>query len=109
MLACSYRTKCIAMKTGLQKLVHVIGAGNLTKATRVTLLADSLSLLTALKIGTVVNEAMLRRIWDIILQLRRLRAGTSSYFVFSHRGAHRNKSKDRAAGAGNARPQNYPL
>ncbi|CCD17282.1 hypothetical protein, unlikely [Trypanosoma congolense IL3000] len=63
----------------------------------------------ALKTGTfVVHEAVLRRIWDLILRLTRSRVAISLQFVFSYCEAPRNKTASGAAGDENARPQNYP-
>ncbi|KAH8610590.1 hypothetical protein ERJ75_001086000 [Trypanosoma vivax] len=51
---------------------------------------------------------MLRRIWDLILRIVRLRASVSFQFVFSHCGVPRNETEDKAAEQGNAKPQSRP-
>ncbi|CCD18540.1 hypothetical protein, conserved (fragment), partial [Trypanosoma vivax Y486] len=107
-LACSYRAECVAMEKGLKRLVNAIA---LSKAhrTRVVAFNGSLSLLMALNTGpAVVEGAMLRRIWDLILRIVRLRMSVNFQFVFSHRGAPRNEAADKATEQGNAKPQSYP-
>ncbi|KAH8613198.1 hypothetical protein ERJ75_000812700 [Trypanosoma vivax] len=70
---------------------------------------NSLSLLMALNAGpAAVEDAVLRRIWDLILRIVRLRASVNFQFVFSHTGAPRNEAAGKAAEQGNARPQSYP-
>ncbi|KAG8342211.1 hypothetical protein TRVL_06957 [Trypanosoma vivax] len=56
----------------------------------------------------VVEDAILRRIWDLILCIVRLRATVNFQFVFSHCGVPRNEAADKAAEQGNAKPQSYP-
>ncbi|KAG8339716.1 hypothetical protein TRVL_09456 [Trypanosoma vivax] len=51
---------------------------------------------------------MLRRIWDLILRIVRLRVSINFQFVFSHCGVPRNQAADKAAEQGNAKPQSYP-
>ncbi|KAH8612741.1 hypothetical protein ERJ75_000854800 [Trypanosoma vivax] len=51
---------------------------------------------------------MLRRIWDLILHIVRLRVSINFQFVFSHCGVPRNEAADKAAEQGNAKPQSYP-
>ncbi|KAH8605237.1 hypothetical protein ERJ75_001635300 [Trypanosoma vivax] len=69
----------------------------------------SLSPLMALNEGpSAVEGAMLRRIWDLILRIVRLRASVSFQFVFSHRGVPRNETEDKAAEHGNTKPQSCP-
>ncbi|CCD15357.1 unnamed protein product [Trypanosoma congolense IL3000] len=107
-LACSYRVECVAMEAGLKRLVDVIEL-NQTHRTRVVALTDSLLLLVALSTGpAVVEDAILRRIWDLILRLVRLRVSVNFQFVFSHCGVPRNEAADKAAEQGNAKPQMYP-
>ncbi|KAG8340463.1 hypothetical protein TRVL_08707 [Trypanosoma vivax] len=104
-LACSYRAECVAMGAGLRRLVDVI---ELSK-TRVVAFKGSLSLLTALNTGpTVVEDAILRRFWDLILRIVRLRVYVNFQFVFSHCGVPRNEAADKVAVEGNAKPQSYP-
>ncbi|KAG8346711.1 hypothetical protein TRVL_02451 [Trypanosoma vivax] len=80
-----------------------------THRTRVVAFAGSLSLLMALGTGpAVVWGAMLRRIWDLILHIVRLRASVIFQFVFSHCGVPCNGEADTAAEQGNAKPQSYP-
>ncbi|CCD16992.1 unnamed protein product [Trypanosoma congolense IL3000] len=96
-LACSYRAECVAMVAGLKRLVDVIEL-NQTHRTRVVAFTDSLSLLMALSTGpAVVEDAILRRIWDLILRLVRLRVSVNFQFVFSHCGVPRNEAADKAA------------
>ncbi|KAH8609517.1 hypothetical protein ERJ75_001200700 [Trypanosoma vivax] len=56
----------------------------------------------------VVEGAMLRRIWGLILRIVRLRVSVNLQFVFSHFGVPRNEAADKAAEQGNAKPQSYP-
>ncbi|KAH8617155.1 hypothetical protein ERJ75_000407400 [Trypanosoma vivax] len=107
-LACSYRAECVAMKAGMTRLVDVIELSK-THRTRVVAFNGSLSLLMALNTGpAVVEGAMLRRIWDLILRIVRPRVSVNFQFVFSHRGVPRNEMADKAAEQGNAKPQPYP-
>ncbi|KAH8610317.1 hypothetical protein ERJ75_001114400 [Trypanosoma vivax] len=55
-----------------------------------------------------VEDAILRRIWDLILHIVRLRVSVNFQFVFSHCGVPRNEAADNAAEQGNAKPQSYP-
>ncbi|KAH8605645.1 hypothetical protein ERJ75_001592000 [Trypanosoma vivax] len=76
---------------------------------RVVEFAVSLSLLMVLGAGpAVVEDAMLRLIWDLIMHIARLRASVNFKFVFSHCGVPRNEPADKAAKQGNAKPQPYP-
>ncbi|CCD13634.1 unnamed protein product [Trypanosoma congolense IL3000] len=107
-LARSYRAECVAMEAWLKRLVDVIEL-NQTHRTRVVAFTDSLSLLMALSTGpAVVEDAILRRVWDLILQLVRLRVSVNFQFVFSHCGVPRNEAADKEAEQGNAKPQMYP-
>ncbi|KAH8617733.1 hypothetical protein ERJ75_000345100 [Trypanosoma vivax] len=107
-LACSYRAECVAMGTGLKRLVGVIELSK-TRRTRVVAFADSLSLLMALSTGPAeVEDAMLRRIWDIIFRILRLRVYVNFQFVFSHCGVPRNEAAGKADEQVNAKPQSYP-
>ncbi|KAH8610599.1 putative RNase H [Trypanosoma vivax] len=107
-LACSYRAECVAMEAGLKRLVEVIELSK-THRTRVVAFTDSLSLLMALNTGpAAVEDAILRRIWDLILRIVRLRVSVNFQFVFSHCGVPRNEAADKAAEQGNAKPQSYP-
>ncbi|CCD12245.1 unnamed protein product [Trypanosoma congolense IL3000] len=107
-LACSYRAECVAMEAGLKRLVDVIEL-NQTHRTRVVAFTDSLLLLMALSTGpAVVEDAILRRIWDLIFRLVRLRVSVNFQFVFSHCGVPRNEAADKSAKQGNAKPQMYP-
>ncbi|KAH8612814.1 hypothetical protein ERJ75_000851400 [Trypanosoma vivax] len=68
-LACRYRAECVAMEAGLKRLVVVIGLSK-TRGTRAVAFTGSLLLLMALSAGPeVVEGAMLKRIWDIILRI----------------------------------------
>ncbi|CCD20778.1 reverse transcriptase (RNA-dependent DNA polymerase), partial [Trypanosoma vivax Y486] len=107
-LACNYRAECVAMEAGLKRLVDVIELSK-THRTRVVAFTDSLSLLMALNTGpAAVEDAILRRIWDLILHIVRLRVSVNFQFVFSHCGVPRNEAADKAAEQGNAKPQSYP-
>ncbi|KAH8609673.1 putative RNase H [Trypanosoma vivax] len=107
-LACSYRAECVAMEAGLKRLVDVIELSK-TRRTRVVAFTDSLSLLKALGAGpAAVEDAMPRRILDLILHIVRLRVSVNFQFVFSHCGVPRNEAADKAAEQGNAKPQLYP-
>ncbi|CCD20332.1 retrotransposon hot spot protein (RHS), putative [Trypanosoma vivax Y486] len=108
-LACSYRAECVAMEAGLKRLVDVIELSK-THRTRVVAFTDSLSLLMVLSAGpAVVEDAMLRRIWDLILHIVRPRVSVNFQFVFSHFGAPRNDAADKAAEQGNVKPHSYPV
>ncbi|KAH8616049.1 hypothetical protein ERJ75_000517000 [Trypanosoma vivax] len=93
-LACSYRAECVAMEAGLKRLVDVIELSKMHK-TRVVAFTDLLSLM-ALNTGpAVVEDAILRRIWDLILRIVRLRVSVNFQFVFSHCGVPRNEAANR--------------
>ncbi|KAH8605395.1 hypothetical protein ERJ75_001586000 [Trypanosoma vivax] len=55
-----------------------------------------------------VEDAMLRRIWDLILRIVQLRVSVNFQFVFSHCGVPRNEAADKAAEQGNVKPQSRP-
>ncbi|CCD15256.1 unnamed protein product [Trypanosoma congolense IL3000] len=108
-LACSYRAECVAMEAGLKRLADVIEL-NQTHRTRVVVFTNLLSLRMALSTGpAAVEDAILRRILDLILRLVRLRVSVNFQFVFSHCGVPRNEAADKAAEQGNAKPQTYPV
>ncbi|CCD21213.1 reverse transcriptase (RNA-dependent DNA polymerase), partial [Trypanosoma vivax Y486] len=107
-LACSYRAECVAMEAVLKRLVNVIELSK-THRTRVVAFTDSLVVLMALNTGPAgVEDAMLSRIWDLILRYVRLRVPVNFQFVFSHCGVPRNEASDTAAEQGNEKPQSYP-
>ncbi|CCD16585.1 unnamed protein product [Trypanosoma congolense IL3000] len=107
-VACSYWAKCVAMVAGLKRLVKVIELKR-THRTRAVAFTDSLSLRMASSTApVVVDGAILRRIWDLILRVVRLRVSVNFQFVFSHCGVPRNEAADKAAEQGNAKPQTYP-
>ncbi|KAH8617757.1 hypothetical protein ERJ75_000345500 [Trypanosoma vivax] len=107
-LACSYRAECVVMEAALKRPVDAIELSN-THRTRVVAFTDSLSLLRALSTGPAeVEDAILRRIWDIIQHIVRLRVSVNFQFVFSHCVAPRNEAAGKAAEQGNAKPQSYP-
>ncbi|KAG8340266.1 hypothetical protein TRVL_08906 [Trypanosoma vivax] len=107
-LACSYRAECVAMEAGLNRLVDVIGLSK-THRTRVAAFKVSLSLPMALGAGPeAVEDAIMKRIWDLILGIVRLRLSVNFQFVFLHFGVPRNEAADKAAEQGNAKPQSYP-
>ncbi|KAG8344621.1 hypothetical protein TRVL_04559 [Trypanosoma vivax] len=96
-LSCSYRAECVAMEAGLERLVD---ANSLTRhaGTRVVEFTDSLSLLMALDaVPAGVEDAILRRICDLILHIARLRLSLNFQFVFSHYGVPRNEAAYNAA------------
>ncbi|KAH8603939.1 hypothetical protein ERJ75_001762300 [Trypanosoma vivax] len=96
------------MEAGLKRLVDVMELSK-THRTRVVAFTDSLSLLMALNTGpAAVEDAILRRIWDLILHIVRLRVSVNFQFVCSHCGVPRNEAADKAAEQGNAKPQSYP-
>ncbi|KAH8613225.1 hypothetical protein ERJ75_000811500 [Trypanosoma vivax] len=102
-LACSDRAECVAMEAGLKRLADVVGLSK-TCRTQVVAFTNSLSLLMALNAGpAAVEDAVLRRIWDLILRIVRLRASVNFQFVFSHTGAPRNEAAGKAAEQGNAK------
>ncbi|KAH8610354.1 hypothetical protein ERJ75_001106900 [Trypanosoma vivax] len=107
-LACSYRAECVAMKAGLKRLVDVMELSK-THRTRVVAFTDSLPLLMALSTGPAgVEDAILRRIWDLILHIVRVRVPVNFHIVLSHCGVPRNEAAGKAAEQGNAKPQSYP-
>ncbi|KAH8608339.1 hypothetical protein ERJ75_001339000 [Trypanosoma vivax] len=107
-LARSHRTECVAMEAGLKRLADAIELSK-THRTRAVTLEDLVLLLMALDAGPeAVEDAMLRRIWDIILRILRPRVSVNFQFVFSHCGVPRNQAADKAAEQGNAKPQSYP-
>ncbi|CCD20271.1 putative RNase H [Trypanosoma vivax] len=107
-LACSYRAECVAMEAGLKRLVDVIELSK-THRTWAVAFTDSPSLLMALNTGpAAVEDAMLRRLWDLILHIVRLRVSVNFQFVFSHCGVPRNEAADKEAEQGNAQPQSRP-
>ncbi|KAH8606834.1 putative RNase H [Trypanosoma vivax] len=107
-LACSYRAECVAMEAVLKRLADAIELSK-THRTRVVAFTDSLSLLMALNAGPeAVEDAMLRRIWDLTLCIVRLRVSVNFQFVFSHCGVPRNEAAHKAAEQGNAKPQSHP-
>ncbi|CCD19110.1 hypothetical protein, conserved [Trypanosoma vivax Y486] len=96
------------MEAGLKRLVDVIELSK-THRTRVVACTDSLSLLKALNTGPAgVEDAILRRIWDLILRIVRSRVSVNFQFVFSRCGVPRNEAADKAAEQGNAKPQSHP-
>ncbi|KAH8619448.1 hypothetical protein ERJ75_000158800 [Trypanosoma vivax] len=96
------------MEAGLKRLADVIELSK-TRRTRVVAFTDSLSLLMALNTGpAAVEDAMLRRIWDLILHIVRLRMYVNFQFVFSHCGVPRNEAADKADEQENVRPQSHP-
>ncbi|KAH8608759.1 hypothetical protein ERJ75_001272800 [Trypanosoma vivax] len=106
--ACSYRAECVAMEAGLKMLADVIELSK-THRTRVVAFTDLLSPPMVLNTGPAgVENAILRRIWDLILHIVRLRVSVNFQFAFSHCGAPRDEAADKAAEQGNAKPQSYP-
>ncbi|KAG8340487.1 reverse transcriptase (RNA-dependent DNA polymerase) [Trypanosoma vivax] len=96
------------MEVVLKRLVDAIELSK-THRTRVVAITDSLSLPIALHTGPAgVEAAILRRIWDLILHIVRVRVSVNFQFVFSHCGVPRNEAADNAAEQGNAKPQSYP-
>ncbi|KAG8340985.1 hypothetical protein TRVL_08185 [Trypanosoma vivax] len=96
-LACSYRAECVAMEAGLKRLVDAIELIK-THRTQVVAFAGSLSLLMALNTGpAVLEDAILRRIWDLILRIVRPRVSVNFQFVCSRCGVPRNEAADKAA------------
>ncbi|KAH8605646.1 hypothetical protein ERJ75_001605500 [Trypanosoma vivax] len=108
-LACSYRAECVAMEAVLTRLVDVIGLSK-PHRTRVVAFTDSLSLLMALNAGpAAVEDAIPRRIWDLLVRIVQLRVPVSFKFVFSHCGVPRSEASGTAAEQGNAKPQSHPV
>ncbi|KAG8341669.1 hypothetical protein TRVL_07502 [Trypanosoma vivax] len=107
-LACSYRAECVAMEAGLKRLADAIELSK-THRTRVVAFTYSMSLPMALSaVPAVVEAVMLRRIWDLIPHIVRLRVSVNFQFVFSHCGTPKNEAAGKAAEQGNAEPQSYP-
>ncbi|CCD21057.1 hypothetical protein ERJ75_000939600 [Trypanosoma vivax] len=106
-LACSYRAERLAMEAALKRPVGAIELSK-THRTRVVAFTDSLLLLMLNAGPAGVEGAMLRRIWDLILHIVRLRASVNFQFVFSHCGVPRNAGADKAAEQGNVKPQSRP-
>ncbi|CCD13450.1 unnamed protein product [Trypanosoma congolense IL3000] len=106
-VAFSYWAKCVAMEAGLKRLVDVIELSK-THRTRAVALTNSLLLRMALSTGpAVVEDAILRRIWEL-MRLVRIRVSVNFQFVFSHCGVPRNEAADKTAKQGNTKPQMYP-
>ncbi|KAH8609833.1 hypothetical protein ERJ75_001165000 [Trypanosoma vivax] len=96
------------MEAGLKRLADVMELSK-THRTRVVTFTDSLSLLMALNTGpAAVEGAILRRIWDLILHIVRLRVSVDFQFVFSHCGVPHNAAADKAAEQGTVKPQSFP-
>ncbi|KAH8616110.1 hypothetical protein ERJ75_000514000 [Trypanosoma vivax] len=107
-LGCSYRAECLAMEAGLKRFADAMELSK-TCRTRVLAFADSLSLLMALNAGpAVVEDAILRRIWDLILRIVRLRVSVNFQFLLSHCVVPHNEAANRAAEQRNANPRSYP-
>ncbi|KAG8339360.1 hypothetical protein TRVL_09814 [Trypanosoma vivax] len=106
-LACSHRAERVPMEAVLKRIADAIELDK-THKTRVAAFTDSLSLVMGLSAGPAVGDAMLRRIWELILRIVRLRVSVNFQFVFSHCGVPRNEAADKAAEQGNAKPQSYP-
>ncbi|CCD19515.1 reverse transcriptase (RNA-dependent DNA polymerase), partial [Trypanosoma vivax Y486] len=107
-LARSYRAECVEMEAGLKSLMDVIELSK-THRKRVVAFKDSLSLLMMVSTGPAgVEDAILRRIWDLILHIVWLCVSVNFQFVFSHCGVPRNEAADKATEQGNAKPQSYP-
>ncbi|CCD19837.1 hypothetical protein, conserved, partial [Trypanosoma vivax Y486] len=107
-LACSYRAECVWMKAGMTRLVGAIELSK-THRTRVVAFTYSMSLPMALSAGPAgVEDAILRRMWDLIPHILRPRVSANFQFVFSHCGVPRNEAADKAAEQGNAMTQSYP-
>ncbi|KAG8339787.1 hypothetical protein ERJ75_000516400 [Trypanosoma vivax] len=95
------------MEAGLKRLVDVIELSK-THRTRVVAFTDSLSLLMPSNAGPAeVEDAILRRIWDLTLHIVRLPVSFNFQFVFLHCGVPRNKAADKAAEQGNEKPKSY--
>ncbi|SCU72738.1 RNase H, putative [Trypanosoma equiperdum] len=95
--ACSYRAECVSMEAGLKRNADFMELSK-THRTRVLPFKDLISLLMALIIGpVVVEDAILRRIWDLILRIVRLRVSVNFQFVFSHCRLPHNEATERAA------------
>ncbi|KAG8339779.1 hypothetical protein ERJ75_001071600 [Trypanosoma vivax] len=63
----------------------------------------------ALNAGPAVVEAvMLRRIWDLVSRIVRLRVPVNFQFVLSHCGVPRSRTADKAAEQCNEKPQSHP-
>ncbi|KAG8339069.1 hypothetical protein TRVL_10105 [Trypanosoma vivax] len=105
-LACSYRAGCFAMGAGLNRLVDVIELSK-THRTQVVALTDSL-LMVLSTCPAVMEGAILKRTWDLILRIVWLRVSVNFQFALSHRGAPRNEAANKAAEQGNEKPQSYP-
>ncbi|KAG8341229.1 hypothetical protein TRVL_07942 [Trypanosoma vivax] len=88
------------MEVLLKRLLDVM---ELTKTNRTqgVPFTDWLLLSLALNTGpAAVGDAMLRRIWDLILHSLRRRASVNCQFVFSHSGVTRNEAADKSAEQG---------
>ncbi|KAH8610613.1 hypothetical protein ERJ75_001084300 [Trypanosoma vivax] len=95
------------MEAGLKRLVEVIELSKTHRTRggihRLAVAADGVE-----HWSCSVEDAILRRIWDLILRIVRLRVSVNFQFVFSHCGVPRNEAADKAAEQGNAKPQSYP-
>ncbi|KAH8610438.1 hypothetical protein ERJ75_001101300 [Trypanosoma vivax] len=94
-LACTYLAECVAMEAGLKRVVDAMELSK-TNRTRVVAFTDSLSLLMALNTRpAAVEDAILRRIWDLILHIARLRVSVNFQLVFSHCGVRETRRQTR--------------
>ncbi|KAG8339543.1 hypothetical protein TRVL_09628 [Trypanosoma vivax] len=76
--------------------------------TRSVAFTDSLSLLMALNVwSVVVGDAVLRRIWDLILRIVRSHTSVNFQFSFSHYGA-RDEAEEKGVEYGIAKEQSRP-
>ncbi|SCU70140.1 RNase H, putative [Trypanosoma equiperdum] len=108
-LVCSDRAECVSMDAGLKMLADVIELSKMHRTRVVVVFTDSLSLLMALSTGpTVVEDAILRRIWNLILSIVRLRVSANFQFMFLHFEVPRNEAAEKEAEQGSAKPQSYP-
>ncbi|KAH9599426.1 Ribonuclease H domain [Trypanosoma melophagium] len=96
-LACSYAAETVALYEGLRKLLTILPAENPTPC-RVSVFSDSPSLLKALQAAPLtVTDPMLRKLWNLILQVQRRKARIRLQFIFGHCGVEKNEKCDAEA------------
>ncbi|KAH8615874.1 hypothetical protein ERJ75_000540200 [Trypanosoma vivax] len=103
-LVCSYSAERVAMEAVLKRLADAIELSK-THRTQVVAFTDSLLLLMALNTDPgAVEDAILKRILDLILHIVLLRVPVNFQFVFLHCGVPRSDEAGNAAERGHTKP-----
>ena len=105
-MACSYRSECVAMRTGL-KLGYIDHLENAS----LLICTDSQSLLAALARGPILQTGDIENeIWDLLLKLASRNVCVTLQFVYGHCGITRNDEVDIEADDAAELPQvNVPV